>query len=70
MIASWEDNVVYAIFHVQENSPARPLTLTGSEEVTYEIMGFDLEQNGVLGTQAAVSRNVSMMGILVQEFGR
>ena len=69
MIARQNDKIVYGIFRIQED--ARNFTFaTESGEVAYEILGFDLEQNGTFGTQAAVSqRNATMMGILMQDFG-
>ena len=69
MIARQNDKIVYGIFRVQED--ARNFTFaTESGGVAYKILGFDLEQNGTFGTQAAVSqRNATMIGILLQDFG-
>ena len=69
MIARLNKKIVYAILRIQED--ARDFIFAAElGEVAYEILGFDLEQNGTFGTQAAVSqRNATMIGILLQDFG-
>ena len=70
VIIHQNDKFVYGIVYNENAVSTRIFELVGSDEATYKVMGYDLEQNGVLGTRAAVIRsNTSMMGILGQELG-
>ena len=67
VIARQNNKIVYAILRNPEGSILTFAAQSG--EVTYELLGFDLEQNGMFGMQAAVSQRTTTMGILLQDFG-
>ena len=67
VIAHQNNELVHAILRNPDGSIFTLAPKSG--EVAYEILGFDLEQNGTFGTQAAVSQTTTMMGILMQDFG-